>query len=282
MAMSACSSELHPVESPVWAGEGSDWVEEVADWLRSGARVGERSLVLLPSHRATQLRSALGPAARRITFRDRGTECPKFAAAWQYLTGRGETWTRVLDEPMAFVQRRCEADEMRLHQNLLPLMCGDRRVEARYLHDGAPLLCSVDTVSLAQPLPPRPRDVLDMIFLGAAGSVRAVETARSIGRQSGLANYKIQRLATAVGELAANCVKHSPTGGGQIACWVEDRHVVAELTNWGSVDRRAESRPDGAVHLRLGQGLWGVLNRCDLVQLRSDPWSTTVRVHLAV
>ena len=86
-------------------------------------------------------------------------------------------------------------------------------------------------------------------------------------------------LVLAVSELVANSVRHGG-GEGTIRLWRDKRAHVVEVHDAGRIDDPMVGRrcppPDGTG----GRGVWMVHHLCDLVQLRSGPGGTTVRVRV--
>jgi anti-sigma regulatory factor (Ser/Thr protein kinase) len=60
--------------------------------------------------------------------------------------------------------------------------------------------------------------------------------------------------------------------------WTEDGAAVLEVTDAGTVDEPLTGRLLPATEDAGGRGLYLVNQLCDLVQLRSSPAGTTVRV----
>jgi anti-sigma regulatory factor (Ser/Thr protein kinase) len=89
----------------------------------------------------------------------------------------------------------------------------------------------------------------------------------------------------AVGEVVANTVRHSPSGG--IAhIWrgrteISGRtEIICQVTDNGRIGDplAGRRRPPGP----SGLGLWVVHQVCDLVEMRTGRRGTTVRMHMAL
>jgi anti-sigma regulatory factor (Ser/Thr protein kinase) len=95
-----------------------------------------------------------------------------------------------------------------------------------------------------------------------------------------LAPDRAHDLVLAVNELATNSVRH---GGGQgtARMWVEEDTLVCEVLDEGHIP---ESHYTGLAppppEQQTGRGLWVVHQLCDLVQIRSTPEGSVVRVHM--
>jgi len=127
---------------------------------------------------------------------------------------------------------------------------------------------------LSEPVPPVRELEVDRRSLPA---VR-----RLVGRQAadaGLAPRFVADLVVAVNELATNSVRHGG-GRGRLLVWREPGALVCEVRDRGRLDEPLVGRrrpPNDDVR---GRGLWMVHQLCDLVQIRSGPEGTVVRLHL--
>jgi anti-sigma regulatory factor (Ser/Thr protein kinase) len=86
-------------------------------------------------------------------------------------------------------------------------------------------------------------------------------------------------LVTATSELAANSVLHGG-GCGVLAVWVDDGALLIEVedTGWIKDPLAGRRRPDPTQV--SGRGLWLANALCDLVQIRSGPTGTVVRLRM--
>lgn len=96
---------------------------------------------------------------------------------------------------------------------------------------------------------------------------------------AGLGRTRSEDFEFAVNELAGNSVRHGG-GGGTARVWLEDDVLVCEVRDAGVIadPLAGRTRPD-ALQLS-GRGLWMVNQFCDLVQVRSRPEGTAVRVRM--
>jgi anti-sigma regulatory factor (Ser/Thr protein kinase) len=104
----------------------------------------------------------------------------------------------------------------------------------------------------------------------------AVEQAR----RAGLPDSRIIDVQIAVAELAANTFNHT-SGPGTLTVWTQGEEIVCQVSDTGHItDPLAGTfRPDPAAPGN-NRGLWLVHQVADLVQVRTGPSGTTVRVHL--
>ena len=82
----------------------------------------------------------------------------------------------------------------------------------------------------------------------------------------------------AVSELAANTLKHT-TGGGTLQAWQARGRLICQIRDSGTITDPLAGRHHPPASPAGGQGLWVVHQVCDLVELRTGPAGTTVRVH---
>jgi anti-sigma regulatory factor (Ser/Thr protein kinase) len=104
-------------------------------------------------------------------------------------------------------------------------------------------------------------------------------TERELGR-AGLDRNRTDDLLVAVNELATNTVAHT-TSGGTLRIWLdtEESCLICELRDIGCIDDMIAGRRRPAADAEHGRGLWIVNQLCDLVELRSGPAGTTIRLH---
>jgi anti-sigma regulatory factor (Ser/Thr protein kinase) len=129
-----------------------------------------------------------------------------------------------------------------------------------------------------RPLPPPPADARVLPFAGDLSTVRRLVWLRA--QTAGLARGRAGDLQIAVGELAANTLAHSG-GPGTLTMWTTKAEIICQVSDTGHItDPLAGRLRPGPAADRGGRGLWLVHQLCDLVQMRSGPRGTTVRVHM--
>jgi anti-sigma regulatory factor (Ser/Thr protein kinase) len=127
---------------------------------------------------------------------------------------------------------------------------------------------------------PFPRPPADAEILEYHRDLRPVRAMVTRGAQrAGLEADRATDLVIAVSEVAANTLRHTTAGGtlhlwrtaGELVCQVQDSGVIA--------DPLAGRRVPG-YDLPGGKGLWLVNQVCDLVELRTSPAGTSIRLHM--
>jgi anti-sigma regulatory factor (Ser/Thr protein kinase) len=147
---------------------------------------------------------------------------------------------------------------------------GQPRPSRRYAGHGVfPAECD-------HPLPPPPGTASRLSYSRDLRPVRAAVS--ECASQAGLAPGRIADLTLAASEVAANTLRHTQ-GDGILLVWRSRDEIVCQVTDSGTIKDplAGRRRSDTAAS---GQGLWVVNQVCDLVEVRSGPAGTTVRMHL--
>jgi anti-sigma regulatory factor (Ser/Thr protein kinase) len=128
-----------------------------------------------------------------------------------------------------------------------------------------------------RPLPRPPDGAATLAYRADLTSLRAFAT-RQAGN-TGLSPDRVPDLVIAVGELAANTFRHTGAGG-VLAIWSAGNELVCQLQDTGHITDPLAGRRRPAAGTGGGHGLWIVQQLCDLVELRSGPDGTAVRLHM--
>jgi anti-sigma regulatory factor (Ser/Thr protein kinase) len=294
-------------------GDEAEFVEGTTSFIRDGLAHGEPTLVVVNARKIGLLGAALGADADSVQFADMadvGRNPARIIPAWRRFVGDHAGSSRRLrgiGEPIWPERSQAELVECHRHESLLNLA----------FSGGPPfwLLCPYDTTALHQgvldyanrnhaflhqgrasrpsthfsglesvaapfdePLPVPDAEVTEQA-IDAAGleAIRRYVREHAVG--AGLSDERTAAAVLAVSELAANSLHHGG-GGGTLRSWLAGDGVVHEVRDAGHIDQPLVGRelppPDGV----SGRGLWLVNHLCDLVQLRSSPAGTVVRVHV--
>jgi anti-sigma regulatory factor (Ser/Thr protein kinase) len=126
-----------------------------------------------------------------------------------------------------------------------------------------------------RPLVPPPGSASHLVYSDNLRQVRMLVA--DCAASAGLAPGRAADLALAASEVAANTLRHAGTGG-TLQVWHTSQEIVCQISDPGIIqDPLAGRHRPGAAS---GQGLWVVNQVCDLVELRSGPDGTTVRMHI--
>ncbi len=129
-----------------------------------------------------------------------------------------------------------------------------------------------------QPLPSPPPEAQVTAF-GDADLPALREQVERRAIQEGLSGSRAQDLVIAVSEVAANTVVHAG-GAGTLQIWRDGTALVCQVRDEGWVtDPLAGRHPDSPL-AESGHGLRIAHELCDLIELRSGPGGTVVRLHI--
>jgi anti-sigma regulatory factor (Ser/Thr protein kinase) len=90
---------------------------------------------------------------------------------------------------------------------------------------------------------------------------------------------RTEDLVLAVNELATNSLCHGG-GAGTLRMWTEADTLLCEVHDHGHITEPLVGRTPPTPKQPTGRGLWLVNHLCDLVQIRSTPTGSVVRVHM--
>jgi anti-sigma regulatory factor (Ser/Thr protein kinase) len=129
---------------------------------------------------------------------------------------------------------------------------------------------------VALPPPPGEADELVLNGMPLTGMLqRMAQYASAVG----LDRNRADDLVLAVDELVANSIRH---GGGNatLRVWQSPTGLICEVEDSGRIYEPLVGRSYPTSEQDNGWGLWLVNQLCDLVQLRSSPDGTVVRLHM--
>jgi anti-sigma regulatory factor (Ser/Thr protein kinase) len=299
-------------EAMFYAGE-DEFVDRAAGFIADGLASGEAVLVAVSAAKITRLREALGGAGDQVQFADMGeigANPARIIPVWEEFADMhlgGGRRARGMGEPISAARDPAELVECQRHESLLNVAFapgpGWRLVcpydtstlapavidEARRSHPLVGDALGVRTsdayvgyeaiaAPFADPLPEPPGPVDELRFdLAGLRAVRVVTA--DLAARSGLGEDRGRDLVMAVNEVASNSVRHAG-GDGLLRMWADAGAVICEVRDRGYLDKplagRRRPRPDQVG----GHGLWLANQLCDLVQVRSSPEGTVIRLHM--
>jgi len=109
--------------------------------------------------------------------------------------------------------------------------------------------------------------------------VRALAEAQA--RMAGLPDERVIDFVIAVGEVAANTVRHAGSPGS-MEIWRRDGEIVCEIRDAGVIADPLAGRHPPSAEAGRGLGLWLVYQVCDHVDLHSDANGTVIRLRMSV
>jgi anti-sigma regulatory factor (Ser/Thr protein kinase) len=277
-------------------------------FIQDGLNADEPVLVVVDADKIGALRSVLGTDARRVSFRDMaevGRNPARIIPAWREFVDQraGEGSVRGIGEPVWAARSPEELNECRRHEALLNVAFAG----------GTPwrLLCPYDTSTLGPDviaeaghshpflsdgrarqesagylgdgwtggggdLPEAPGDAVSVDF--EAGPLDALRGFVADHARAALGPDELADLLLAVSEVAANSVVHGG-GCGSLRLWGSGNGVVCEIRDRGWIREPLVGRVLPALEGDRGRGLWMVNQLCDLMELRSAPTGTVIRLH---
>ena len=293
--------------------EGEDEFDRaVTAFVREGLERDEPTLVVVAAAKLERLRDALGPDREGVWLRDMhevGHNPAWIIPAWHdFVDAHGGSSLRGVGEPIGPERNGDTLAECHRHEALLNLAFAG--AESFWL------MCPYDTAALDPavvaeaeanhayvrragrserssrfggleaiaapfdaPLPAPPSDAAELRFgSGPLGPLRAFVAADA--SQAGLDEEATADLVLASAEIAANSIAHG-AGDGLLRMWASDESVICEISDSGTFDDPLAGRKLAAATELSGRGLWTANQLCDLVQIRSLPHGTVVRLHMA-
>jgi anti-sigma regulatory factor (Ser/Thr protein kinase) len=288
----------------------ADFLAGVLPFVRDGLARDEAVVVAEPRARLDLLRDALGQDASGVDFLDMaeiGANPSRIIAVWSAVvdehttSGRG---LRGIGEPAFHGRREVEFLECQVHELLLNtafdsgpawrLMCPyDEQLLPRAVCRNALRSHPVRSTSTGR-LPsaeyelaghvaamagalPRPRKGVLTGRYGAGDVPATRRTVASWARSCGLSEDQVEALHVAASELATNSVRYGG-GEGTVSMWTDAGAAIVEFSDAGHLQDPLTGRLHPPASQDGGRGLYLVNQLCDLVQVRTSPEGTTVRV----
>jgi anti-sigma regulatory factor (Ser/Thr protein kinase) len=289
----------------------AELLDAVERFVRAGLEADETSLVVLSGPKVAALRGALGRDGDSVHFADMdevGANPALIIPLWrdfvQSLTpgrrGRG------VGEPVSPDRGRKELVECQIHESLLNVAFADQPLWLLCPYDTASLGASIlDEARRSHPFvgspgqgtqpserypglhamsAPRPGRIVapagaERFTVDSSSMARARLILARRARALGLGDAVAGDFALAAHEVIANSVRHGG-GSGDVAIWQEDDALVCEVHDSGVFDEPLAGRVRPAQERTSGRGLWMANQLCDLVQIRSVPGGTVVRLQI--
>jgi anti-sigma regulatory factor (Ser/Thr protein kinase) len=298
-------------EALLYSGD-DDFLAGTVPFIAAGVDAGEPVLVVVSAQKINWLRKALGAEADAVQFADMadvGANPARIIPAWRdFVDGSGAAGRpmRGIGEPIWAARRAEELVECQRHEALLNaafatapawwLLCpydteslppgvidearrthpyvldrGSHEANAWFAHDGS------DPFDHALPEPPISIDgaEFDVDGLDAVRGFVAEHAARC-----GMDAARLEELIVAVNEVATNSLRHGG-GQGRVRVWEDGPRFVCEIADSGTLRDQLVGRRRPSTDQERGRGIWLVNHLCDLVQIRSFPTGTVVRLHMA-
>jgi anti-sigma regulatory factor (Ser/Thr protein kinase) len=288
-----------------------EFLEGASAYVREGLDAGESIVVAVPEARLAPLRALFGGSIHGVAFLDMehvGRNPARIIpAVWDALEANRGRRLRWVGEPVWPGRRRCEAVEGERHEALLNLAFSDAPISILCPYDVAglepdvlagaerthPVICAggkrresshygdpAEVASaLRHPLDPPPPGAHTVKIGRDLFGLRSFVRKRAAA--AGVCGTRLDDLLLAANEAAANVLLHGG-GHGTLRLWLDEHGVVCEIADKGGFDDPLAGRRAPEATLPGGRGLWLINQLCDLVELRSAPGGTTLRLHMGV
>ncbi len=290
-----------------------EFLNGAVSFIRDGLAGNEPTLVVLSQDKRKALREELGADADRVQFANMdevGRNPARIIPAWrEFVAEHGGDGRRVrgIGEPIWPERSDAELVECQRHEALLNLAFADCPgfylmcpydiaglnprvlVHARRSHPYLAVngqehhnddYCGLDEISapFSDPLPAPPVQPDWKVFgVRALGDLREFVSERA--ERFGLEEERAGDLVLAMNEIASNSVAHGG-GGGTLRVWQDAGALICEVNDKGRIDEPMIGRERPALAQSGGHGMWLANQLCDLVQVRSFPHGSAVRLHM--
>jgi anti-sigma regulatory factor (Ser/Thr protein kinase) len=298
-------------EALLYAGQ-DEFVDATLSFLRGGLEAGEPMLVVVSAAKIAMLRAELGGDADRVQFGDMdeiGTNPARIIPAWRDFVDAQPTARafRGIGEPIWAGRSAAELAECQRHEALLNLAFADSgpwRLLCPYdtttlpadvleeAHRSHPVIVDHDdegpsgtyrdldevAAPFDWPLPDPPPSAERLAFAdGTLSHVRAF--VKRHAHRAGLGAERAADFVLAANEIATNSLRHGG-GRGILRVWTDADALICEVSDRGRIDQPLVDRQAPALGGENRRGLWIANQVCELVQIRSFPTGSVVRLHM--
>jgi anti-sigma regulatory factor (Ser/Thr protein kinase) len=288
-----------------------EYLSETIPFIREGLAAGEPVAVAVPPPRLQLLREALGDLAGQVRLVDMGVAgrnpgriiAEVLRAA---VDAHPDRHVRVIGEPIWPGRTDLEYPACVQHEALINLAFAGRSATIMCPYDVAGLDPAVIADAVAThptliqsgatwPSPgyapdrvvaeqnralPEPAEATVVPF-DVNRLRRARHSSVEYAERAGLAADRVDDVLLAVGELAANSLRHGG-GSGVLRLWTDAGHVVCEVADSGVIDDPLVGRRPAGPGQLSGRGLLMVNHLADLVRMHTTMDGTVVRAYFRV
>ena len=293
---------------------------EILRFARAGLSAGEPELLALPGDEAPELAARLGDQGAHpveiacLDLAEVGRNPARVIPVLQAFADRhaGQR-VRVIQEPIWLGRSAAETREAIRSEALINLALAGIAVDTLCLFDqaglAAPVMAAAECThpeeltsgqrsaaagypadgsrgrgaapwefppGFDDPLPAPPAEAEMLSYDSDLTPVRRLVERHA--RRAGLGPQRTMDLVLAVSEVAANTLSHTASGG-TIAVWQDEQEILCQAHDRGWIADplagRVRRPPDSR-----GHGLIVVNQICDLVEVRTGPSGTTMRLHM--
>jgi anti-sigma regulatory factor (Ser/Thr protein kinase) len=291
----------------------ADRVEQLTAFIGEGLALGETPCVVVDPDTIDDLHDALGSEAQGVRFADmrrEGRNPGRLISVWTDLVREVMTSGRRIrgvGEPVWASRSPEELLECSRHEALLNLAFGVGPAwrlacpydlsglppalveEARHNHPTVMIDGSSDPSGGYRSPDEAPSQLTDALApappsatsweLSVASLAQIRRAVVGLGTTAGVSAMRVDGLALAMDEIASNSIKHA--AGGVARIWSTEAALIGEVQDDGTISDPLAGRRRPPAGATSGFGLWLAHQVCDLVQVRSTPTGTLVRVRVA-
>ncbi len=291
--------------------DGREFVSGVLSYVRAALAAGQPVLVEVPGPRLDLVREALGAEAVGVRFGDMARdgrnpgriipgvlrmfadahpgrrvamvgECiwpgrseHEYAAGVEHdalinLAFAGQDADILCPYDIAGLPPRALADAERTHPFIREV--SGRRASRRFTDPRA----VVDTIFDRQPAPPPDAEVFEFSLVA-----HARQLVSAWASEAGLPADRVTDLVIAISELGGNSVAHAGEGAALLR-WIDDGWLICEVRDRGHITDPLAGRLHPHESMESGRGLLMVNHLCDLVQVRTGPSGTAIRLWMNI
>jgi anti-sigma regulatory factor (Ser/Thr protein kinase) len=286
-----------------------EFVAGALGFVNAGLDSGEPVLVRAPGPGITFLRERMNGRAHRVNWADTAADGANPARIMPVLRAFADQHAgrpvRFLQELVWAARTRAEQREAIRHEALINVAFAAARVRVLCSYDRAQLDPAIIRSALSthpvfvaggtatpspaydadrvfpdewnQPLRSPPDRAATLAYQADLASVRAY--AASQAASLGLPPDRVLDLVMAVGEIASNTFVHT-AAGGTLTLWTAGNELVCQIQDSGHITDPLAGRRRPAPGAGNGHGLWLVHQVCDLVEIRTGPGETVIRLHM--
>jgi anti-sigma regulatory factor (Ser/Thr protein kinase) len=299
-------------EALLYAGM-ADFLAGTVPFVRGGLEAGEPVLIVESAAKISLLRAELGSDAGSVVFADManvGANPARIIPAWrEFVMQHGGSGRRLrgIGEPIWNGRTPLELVECQRHESLLntafatgdpwwllcpydteamdPSVIDEARRSHPYVTDGNSVHRSNDYRGLdASGAPfdvplPEPRTEVRELMFNAFNLAEVRGLVGNFASEARLAQSRTANFVLAVNEVATNSVVHGG-GKGSLRIWRETDALSCEIRDAGHIANPLADREQPSDDASCSRGLWLANQLCDLVQIRSVPGGSAVRLHM--
>jgi anti-sigma regulatory factor (Ser/Thr protein kinase) len=286
----------------------AEYRAQILSFARTGMAKGEPSFIALPGNAAPLLASQLEAEPGELLCSDMaemGRNPARIIPELQaFVDKHAGQRVRFVGEPIWPGRSPAEIGEVTRHEALVnlafagtpvmilcaydvtrlpPSAIADARwTHPEYLANGRPVAAAGQVARRQippdwdRPLPPPPASAEVIGYQTDLAPVRRL--VESHARRAKLTPDRVADLVLAASEVAANTLSHT-TSGGVFRVWHDDEEILCQAHDQGRIADPLAGRVRRAPEGR-GHGLFLVNQMCDLVEVRTGPAGTTVRMHM--